>query len=47
MGDMFVILWFGKSVDELKQIRETRKDLTPSQLKELDDLFAKKEKESK
>lgn len=47
MGDSFVFLWFGKTVEELKSIRETRKDLTPAQLKELDDLIAKKEKESK
>lgn len=47
MGEALFILWFGKSLDELKQIRETRKDLTTEQLKELDDLIAKKEKESK
>ena len=47
MGANFPLLWFGKSVEQLKEIRETRKDLTDEQRKKLDDLIAKKEKESK
>ena len=47
MGEIFAILWFGKSVEQLKEIRETRKDLTEEQIKKLDDLIAKKEKEYK
>mgnify|MGYP003558152102 CR=1 FL=1 len=35
MGEMFLFNWFGKSVDELKAIRETEK-LTPEQRKMLD-----------
>ena len=46
MGEMYFFNWFGKSVDELKAIRETEK-LTPEQLKKLNELIAKKENESK
>lgn len=45
MGEKYFILWFGKSVDELKAIRETEK-LTKEQLAKLDEIIAKKEKES-
>lgn len=44
MGDSFWFVWFGKSVEQLKEIRETRKDLTEEQRKKLDELIAKKEK---
>ena len=47
MGESFWFTWFGKSVEQLKEIRETRKDLTQEQRKKLDELIAKKEKESK
>ena len=47
MGEMFAILWFGKSVEELKAILETNKELTEEQRKELKKLIDEKEKESK
>ena len=48
MGENFVLLWFGKSADQLKAIREKNKGkLTPQQLEQLDKLIAKKENESK
>lgn len=46
MGEKYWFNWFGKSVEELKAIRETEK-LTPEQLKKLDELIEKKENESK
>lgn len=47
MGDNFFLSWFGMSVTQLKEVRETRKDLTAEQRKQLDDLIAKKENEAK
>lgn len=47
MGDNFVFQWFGMSVTQLKEVRETRKDLTTEQRKQLDELIAKKENETK
>lgn len=47
MGEMFPILWFGKSVEELKAILETNKDLTEEQKVQLKKLIDEKEKESK
>lgn len=47
MGEMFAILWFGKSVEELKAILETDKSLTESQKVELKKIIDEKEKESK
>lgn len=47
MGDSFPILWFGKSVDELKAILETDKTLTAEQKVQLKKLIDEKEKESK
>ena len=48
MGEMFVFLWFKKTVDELKAIRETEYDLlTPEQRKQLDEIIKQKEEESK
>ena len=47
MGEMFAILWFGKSVEELKAILETDKSLTESQKAELKKIIDEKEKESK
>lgn len=46
MGEKYWFNWFGKSVEELKAIRETEK-LTPEQLKKLDEIIEKKENESK
>ena len=46
MGEVFPILWFGKSVTELKAILETA-TLTESQRAELVKLIDEKEKESK
>lgn len=47
MGDSFPILWFGKSVDELKAILETDKTLTAEQKDRLTKLINEKEQESK
>ena len=47
MGQSFIIQWFGKSVEELKAILETNKDLTEEQKAELKKLINEKEKESK
>ena len=45
MGNMFFIAWFGKSVEELKEILETNKELTEEQKAELKKLIDEKEKE--
>lgn len=47
MGQAFILQWFGKSVEELKAILETNKDLTEEQKAELKKLINEKEKESK
>ena len=47
MGESFIIQWFGKSVNELKAILETNKELTEEQKAELKKLINEKEKESK
>ena len=47
MGENFFLHWFGMSVTQLKEVRETRKDLTTEQRKQLDELIAKKENEEK
>lgn len=47
MGEMFPILWFGKSVEELKAILETDKTLTAEQKDRLTKLINEKEQESK
>lgn len=47
MGNKFLLSWFGMSVTQLKEVRETRKDLTTEQRKQLDELIAKKENEAK
>lgn len=47
MGDSFPILWFGKSVTELKAILETDKTLTAEQKDRLTKLINEKEQESK
>ena len=47
MGQSFPIQWFGKSVEELKAILETNKELTEEQKAELKKLINEKEKESK
>lgn len=47
MGDSFILQWFGKSVEELKAILETNKDLTDEQRKQIEKLIDEKEKESK
>lgn len=44
MGENFFLLWFRKSADQLKAIREKNKDkLTPKQLEQLDKLIEQKE----
>ena len=46
MGERFPISWFGKSSTELKAIRERNaKTYSERELRELDELIAKKEKE--
>lgn len=45
MGQSFIIQWFGKSVEELKAILETNKELTEEQKAELKKLIDEKEKE--
>ena len=47
MGAGVIFQWFGKSVEELKAILETNKDLTEEQKAELKKLINEKEKESK
>lgn len=47
MGENFFIQWFGKSVEELKAILETNKDLTEEQKAQLTKLINEKEQESK
>lgn len=47
MGESFFVLWFGKSVEELKAILETKKDLTEEQKAQLKKLINEKEQESK
>lgn len=47
MGQGLVFQWFGKSVEELKAILETNKELTEEQKAELKKLINEKEKESK
>ena len=46
MGEMFIISWFGKSVEELKAILE-KEELTDEQRKQIEKLIDEKEKESK
>ena len=46
MGNKYLFNWFGKSVDELKAIRETE-NLTKEQLEKLDEIIKQKEEESK
>lgn len=43
MGKNLPILWFGKSVDELKAILETNKKLTDKERKQLEELIKEKE----
>lgn len=45
MGQVFFLNWFGKSVEELKEILET-KELTAEQKVELEKLIAEKENEA-
>ena len=47
MGQSFFLAWFGKSIEELKAILETNKDLTEEQKAELNKIIDEKEKESK
>lgn len=46
MGAGLIIQWFGKSVEELKAILETNKELTEEQRKELKKLIDEKESKS-
>lgn len=43
MGESFPLLWFGKTVDELKAILETNKNLTDKERKQLEELIKQKE----
>ena len=43
MGENLPILWFGKSVDELKAILETNKKLTDKERKQIEELIKEKE----
>ena len=45
MGESLPILWFGKSVDELKAILETNKNLSEKDKKQLQELIKEKENE--
>lgn len=45
MGNSLPILWFGKSVDELKAILETNKKLTDKERKQIEELIKQKENE--
>lgn len=45
MGKNLPILWFGKSVDELKAILETDKNLSEKDKKKLQELIKEKENE--
>lgn len=47
MGQSFFFNWFGMSVEQLKEIRETNKNLTTLQRKKLDALISKKENAAK
>ena len=47
MGNALFFAWFGKSVEELKAILETNKELTDEQRKQIEKLIDEKEKESK
>lgn len=47
MGKNTIFSWFGKPVEELKEILETNKELTESERDELQKLIDEKEKESK
>lgn len=43
MGESFPLLWFGKTVDELKAILETDKNLTDKERKQIEELIKIKE----
>ena len=43
MGENLPFLWFGKSVDELKAILETDKNLTDEERNQLEKLIKQKE----
>ena len=45
MGNSLPILWFGKSVDELKAILETNKKLTDKERNQIEELIKQKENE--
>ena len=45
MGNNIPFLWFGKSVDELKAILETDKNLSEKDKKKLQELIKEKENE--
>lgn len=47
MGNKLFFAWFGKSVEELKEILETNKELSEAERAELQKLIDEKEKESK
>lgn len=43
MGENMFFLWFGKTVDELKAILETDKNLTDKERKQIEELIKQKE----
>lgn len=45
MGNSFPILWFCKTVDELKAILETDKNLTEEERKQIEEIIKEKENE--
>lgn len=45
MGERFWLQWFGKTVDELKAILETDKNLTEKERKQIEEIIKEKENE--
>lgn len=43
MGNNIPFLWFGKTIDELKAILETDKNLTEEERKKIEELIKRKE----
>ena len=45
MGENYWLQWFGKTVDELKAILETNKNLTDKEREQIEELIKEKENE--
>ena len=45
MGERFWLQWFSKTVDELKAILETDKNLTEKERKQIEEIIKEKENE--